>query len=229
MYIPEDVKYITRGETVSITASVYSSPQNTLVVEWYHNDILIDAANRPRYSLSMSADGVMRALNVLNADTDVLGEYAAVVRSQGRNETERIRLELPSMLLHSFIVVVVVVVVHYHVTIFFLSAPPTSTVIPTSRSVSEGEEVQFQCQVNGTEPSIVWTMEGSQPLPIGVQQVGNNLVIQSATRLHAGHYQCTVTNIAADVATSFAMLTIFCKYCNSLLGVNSGSPAIMTL
>ena len=111
MYIPEDVKYITRGNTVSITASVYSSPQNTLVVEWYHNDVLIDAANNPRYSLSMSADGVMRTLNVLNADTDVLGEYAAVVRSQGRNETERIRLELPSMLPYSYVIVVVVVVV----------------------------------------------------------------------------------------------------------------------
>ena len=51
---------------------------------------------------------------------------------------------------------------------------------------------------------------GGQPLPAGVTQEGDNLVIGQANWDHAGVYECCVTNAVGTVMSS-ALLTVFCK------------------
>ncbi len=90
--------------------------------------------------------------------------------------------------------------------------PPSSSVSPSYQAVDEGEAVQFQCQATGTEPTVRWSREGDQPLPNGVIQNGDNLVIDSVSRSHAGDYVCIVTNIAGNTNSSVAELTVFCEF-----------------
>ena len=52
----------------------------------------------------------------------------------------------------------------------------------------------------------------NRPLPHGVDQRGNELVIQEANRLHKQQYKCTVTNAVGSSSTTIATLVVFCKY-----------------
>jgi hypothetical protein len=53
-------------------------------------------------------------------------------------------------------------------------------------------------------------MQGNLPLPSGVVQNGNQLIIDEARQDHAGQYECTVTN-SAGTASSTATLIVYCE------------------
>ncbi len=82
---------------------------------------------------------------------------------------------------------------------------------PSNYTVSEGMTIQIECQATGTQPYLRWNREGGQPLPDGVVQERNNIVIDSASRNHSGVYECIVTNSLGN-ARSIAVLNVNCKF-----------------
>ena len=94
--------------------------------------------------------------------------------------------------------------------LYYSLEPPTVTITPTSRVVSETESVTFQCLAGGSTPTVQWTLMGGAALPEGVTQERNSLVINRASREHTGMYECRVSNIVGSV-TSSALLTVFCE------------------
>ena len=54
-------------------------------------------------------------------------------------------------------------------------------------------------------------MAGGSPLPVGVQENGNELIIPSASSSHPGTYVCSVSNLAGTMQDE-ADLIVFCKY-----------------
>lgn len=89
--------------------------------------------------------------------------------------------------------------------------PPTATVNPSSISVNEGEMARLVCEVMGSEPLVVsWTLSDGSPLPLGVQDNGNVLVITAATSSHPGTYVCFVSNLAGT-SQDEATVTVYCK------------------
>ena len=94
--------YAVRGSTQDITATVFTSSQSSLTVAWYHQGTLLDPSSNSRYSVSMMEDledgGTTYTLSVLNVDSDVLGEYSAVVIVDGVNDTDTVQLMHPGRL-----------------------------------------------------------------------------------------------------------------------------------
>lgn len=95
---------------------------------------------------------------------------------------------------------------------------PSATITPSQVSVSEGEEVRFTCDAQGSGPlTVTWTTSNGSPLPVGVQENGNSIYIASATSSHPGTYVCTVSNLAG-FGKANATLTVYCEYrSNSVL------------
>ena len=75
-----------------------------------------------------------------------------------------------------------------------------------------GDQVQFQCQVGGSEPlNVEWRLaDGSIP-PSGVVQSGNDIVLAQVESSHAGTYVCSVQNLVGTVEDR-AVLNVFRKF-----------------
>ena len=96
--------------------------------------------------------------------------------------------------------------------------PPSVSVDPPSAGVNEGGTVTFRCLAGGTQPTVLWSsLLGNQPLPSGVVQNGNDLVITQVSQTHAGQYRCTITNSAGSTSTSVVTLTVFCEFIGNYL------------
>ena len=94
----------------------------------------------------------------------------------------------------------------------YIADRPSATVTPLQATVSEGEEVRFTCNAQGSGPLVVtWTKSDGSPLPVGVQENGNSISIVSAISSHPGTYVCTVSNLAGTVKAN-ATLTVYCEY-----------------
>ncbi len=61
----------------------------------YHEGTLINTTNNPRYSINTDIVNRVSVLNIMNVDTDILGEYTILVYSVGRNENDSIELVFP--------------------------------------------------------------------------------------------------------------------------------------
>ena len=95
--------------------------------------------------------------------------------------------------------------------IYYYADPPSATITPPSVTVSEGEEVRFMCDAQGSGAlTVTWTMSDGSPLPVGVQENGNNIHIASATSSHPGTYVCSVSNLAGTRQDE-ATLTVYCE------------------
>lgn len=89
--------------------------------------------------------------------------------------------------------------------------PPSATVTPSSITVSEGQEVRFLCDAQGSGAlTVTWTLSNGSPLPVGVQENGNSIYIAAATSSHPGTYVCSVSNLAGTVRDE-ATLTVYCE------------------
>ena len=87
-----------------------------------------------------------------------------------------------------------------------------ATVTPSSVTVNEGEEVRLRCVAEGSGAlTIIWTMAGGSPLPVGMQENGNELIIPLASSSHSGTYVCSVSNLAGT-SQDEAHLIVFGKY-----------------
>ncbi len=95
MYISDEVRYTDQGNNIPISAAIFSSNLNALSVEWYHEDTLINTTNNPRFSINTDIVNRVSVLNIMNVDTDILGEYTILVYSEGRNESDSLQLVLP--------------------------------------------------------------------------------------------------------------------------------------
>ena len=57
--------------------------------------------------------------------------------------------------------------------------------------------VRVSCEAGGSGTlNVSWTMADGSPLPVGVQENGNELFISTASRSHPGTYVCSVKNLA---------------------------------
>ena len=75
--------------------------------------------------------------------------------------------------------------------------PPSAVVTPSSVTVNEGEEISLHCEAGGSGAlNVSWTMADGSPLPVGVQENGNQLFIARAASHHPGTYVCSVSNLA---------------------------------
>ena len=95
IFIAEETLYAARGSTKQITAIVYSSGGSASQVDWYFQGMRLDPTSNPRYSVEENED--VHSLSVMNVDSDVLGQYSAVVTANGRNATDTVQLSLPGM------------------------------------------------------------------------------------------------------------------------------------
>ncbi len=95
MYISDEVRYTDQGNDIPISAAIFSSNLNALTVEWYHEDTLINTTNNPHYSINTDIVNRVSVLNIMNVDTDILGEYTILVYNEGRNESDSLQLVLP--------------------------------------------------------------------------------------------------------------------------------------
>ncbi len=86
------MKYTDQGNNIPISAAIFSSNLNALSVEWYHEDTLINTTNNPHFSINTDIVSRVSVLNIMNVDTDILGEYTIIVYSEGRNERDSIEL-----------------------------------------------------------------------------------------------------------------------------------------
>ena len=78
VFIDDETVYTAAGSSAQISATVYSSTQNGLVVEWRHEDSPISTTNDPHYSQTTMGTSVY-ILTITNVTVDVLGSYTAVV------------------------------------------------------------------------------------------------------------------------------------------------------
>ena len=76
-------------------ATVHSSSQTALQVDWYYQGVLLDPASDTRYSEGVTESGSVHFLSVMNVDSDVLGRYSVVVVVDGRNATDTVWLMFP--------------------------------------------------------------------------------------------------------------------------------------
>jgi hypothetical protein len=99
-----------------------------------------------------------------------------------------------------------------NITLLFHADRPSATVTPSQVTVSEGEEVRFTCDAQGSGAlAVTWSTPSGDPLPVGVQENGNSIYIASATSSHPGTYVCTVSNLAGTEQAE-ATLTVYCEY-----------------
>ena len=72
--------------------------------------------------------------------------------------------------------------------------------------------VSLFCEAGGSGVlNVSWTMADGSPLPVGVQENGNEIFIARASSLHPGKYVCSVRNLAGT-SQDDADVTVFCKY-----------------
>ena len=85
-------------------------------------------------------------------------------------------------------------------------------VMPPTQTVETGENVIFECLVNGTLPYTLRWMFGSSPLlpADGITVQGNTLVINSATSVNTGEYTCVVSDNINSNVTSTGVLQVTC-------------------
>lgn len=93
IFIPQATIYTTLGTDAQIVATVFSSNQNDLQVEWYYEDSLINITSNPRYS--MTQDMNSHVLNIMSVSEEVLGRYDAVASVGRRNQSATIQLMFP--------------------------------------------------------------------------------------------------------------------------------------
>ena len=78
-----------RGDTTTLEARVFASPNNATIM-WYYQGTLIDIANDPRYTASSSGD--IYSLTVSSVSETEIGEYTIVVSLNGINSSDTVRL-----------------------------------------------------------------------------------------------------------------------------------------
>ena len=72
--------------------------------------------------------------------------------------------------------------------------------------------MRLVCEVMGSRPlAVSWTLSDGSPLPLGVQENGNELVIAAATSSHPGTYVCSVSNLAGT-SQDEATVAVLCEY-----------------
>ena len=101
------------------------------------------------------------------------------------------------------------------VTIFMnihcLTEFPSANVTPSSVTVNEGEEISLLCEAGGSGAlNVSWTMADGSPLPVGVQENGNEIFIARAASYHPGTYVCSVGNLAGT-SQDEAIVNVYCE------------------
>ena len=86
-----------------------------------------------------------------------------------------------------------------------LLVAPSSSVSPTSLTVDEGANAEFNCTASGTMTTQRW-VRGEDTLSSTDQ-----LVLQSVTRSSAGSYMCEVFGQYGGVHRSTATLNVNCE------------------
>lgn len=138
-------------------------------------------------------------------DSDILGSYELVATLGGIEGRDGVQLRFPGKVIISISLILISMM---------STVPPSSIIIPTSISINESSSAQFQCITRGTNVTAIWQSEGGLDLPNGVSQEGNNLIIVSASRSHAGLYECVVRSSFGGTALSSATLQVFCELVN---------------
>ena len=87
-------QHVLRGDTTTLEARVFASPNNATIM-WYYQGTLIDIANDPRYTASSSGD--MYSLTVSSVSEAKVGEYTIVVSLNGMTANDTIMLAFPGM------------------------------------------------------------------------------------------------------------------------------------
>ena len=96
VFITEEIVFAAENSSAEISATVFTSDLNSLVIEWYHEGTLIDAASDPRYSVS--AEGMsLHILNIARVEAALLGRYQVVVSTGDRNQSDAVELAFPGM------------------------------------------------------------------------------------------------------------------------------------
>ncbi|RUS74988.1 hypothetical protein EGW08_017255 [Elysia chlorotica] len=98
--------------------------------------------------------------------------------------------------------------------LFVNSAPPTLVQAPKDKTVEEGKDTSFTCEViGGPRPEIYWTKDGVN-LTVGgrirISQTQHELLIGEAKLTDSGLYKCNAVNIKGTVAAE-ATLTVVVK------------------
>ena len=179
------------------------------VVRWYHEERLIDIANEPSYTAS--SDGDIYSLQVNSVSETELGKYTVVVSLDGLNATDSVTLSFAGKSFHCKCCTnMTIAFIHYVLSTYF-TEPALATVTPSSVTVNEGEEVRLRCVAEGSGAlTIIWTMAGGSPLPVGVQENGNEILIAAASSSHSGTYVCSVSNLAGT-SQDEAIVNVLCK------------------
>ena len=74
-----------------------------------------------------------------------------------------------------------------------------------------GEEVRLRCVAEGSGAlNVTWTMIDGRPLPVGVQENGNEIFIATASSSHSGTYVCSVSNLAST-SQDEAIISVLCE------------------
>ena len=171
-------------------------------VRWYHEDRFIDDANDDRYTAS--SEGDIYRLEVNSVSESELGRYTVVISLNGLNATDSVQLRIHGMLFQCNNVTKLTLT-------FPFLVPATAAITPSSVTVNEGEELMLFCEAGGTGAlTVSWTMADGSPLPLGVQENGNEIFIASATSSHSGTYVCAVNNLAGT-SQDEVIVNVFCE------------------
>lgn len=86
-----------------------------------------------------------------------------------------------------------------------VAVPPSLTTKPSDQTVTENQEVTFQCTATGNPASkIKWIKDGKT-------LVEGDILTFKATRNTSGQYWCSAEN-GLDLANASAYLNVRCKY-----------------
>lgn len=91
-FIQPTFQYILAGNSTTIEATVYASPADSALVQWYHEERFIDTINNTNYTVTASDDGYIQRLTVNSVGEGELGEYTILVSLNDSNATDKVIL-----------------------------------------------------------------------------------------------------------------------------------------
>ena len=91
VFIQSRVQYVLAGNSTTLEATVYASPADLALVQWYHERTFINTLNETGYTASQHGD--IHTLEIESVSENELGEYTIVVTLEGLNATDDIILK----------------------------------------------------------------------------------------------------------------------------------------
>ena len=97
-----------------------------------------------------------------------------------------------------------------------ISVPHSVSVNASVNPVVEGTDTILICQPSGGNPQTVMSYEWRGPSPIATKSspvIGsaNQLTLNNVTVMHAGKYDCSVTNMGGTGSNNLELI-VLCKY-----------------